>query len=53
MTDGDRIMVEDYGTFSLSETHFSGSHNAMNILSVLMVMRDLGIPYGQVCEVIQ
>ena len=33
-TDGERIIISGRKKYLLSETHFSGMHNAMNILSV-------------------
>lgn len=42
-TDGENISISGRKKYLLSETQFSGIHNAMNILSVTLVTNALGI----------
>lgn len=42
-TDGERIIVSDVHQYYLSDTTFSGVHNALNLLSVLIVMHALDV----------
>jgi len=42
-TDGEHIIISGRRTYLLSETQFSGNHNAMNILAVTMVTNALKI----------
>lgn len=42
-TDGENIVVSGRRKFCLSETHFSGMHNAMNILACALVANEMGI----------
>lgn len=42
-TDGEDIAVSWRRKYKLSETHFSGIHNAMNLLSVSLIGNEMGI----------
>lgn len=42
-TDGENIIISSRKKYLLSDTQFSGIHNAMNILSVTLVTNTLGI----------
>ncbi len=42
-TDGESIVISGGKAYTLSETRFSGIHNAMNILSVALVADEMGI----------
>lgn len=42
-TNGEDIAVSGRRKYTLSETHFSGMHNAMNLLSVALVGNEMGI----------
>jgi UDP-N-acetylmuramoylalanine--D-glutamate ligase len=42
-TDGENIIISGRRKYRLSETHFSGIHNAMNILSVALVANEMRI----------
>ena len=37
----------------LSETHFSGVHNAMNLLSVLLVLREMGLDFKKIAPILK
>ncbi len=47
-TDGENIMISGERKYKLSETQFSGLHNAMNILSVAMVADEMRIPVERI-----
>ena len=51
-TDGEKIFVKDFGEISLSETHFSGRHNAMNLLSVLLVLREMNLDFEKIAPIL-
>ncbi len=42
-TDGEDIRISGMRKYKLSETHFSGVHNAMNILACTLVANEMGI----------
>lgn len=42
-TDGENIKISGRKKYLLSETHFSGQHNAMNILASTLVMNEMKI----------
>lgn len=42
-TDGENITISWRRKYALSETHFSGFHNAMNLLSVGLLANEMGI----------
>lgn len=42
-TNGEDIIISGRRVYRLSETHFSGMHNAMNILSCALVMNEMKI----------
>ncbi len=42
-TNGEDIVISGRRVYRLSETHFSGMHNAMNILSCTLVMNEMKI----------
>ncbi len=42
-TDGENIKISGRKRYLLSETHFSGQHNAMNILASTLVMNEMKI----------
>ncbi|GAB0174433.1 MAG: UDP-N-acetylmuramoyl-L-alanine--D-glutamate ligase [Candidatus Altimarinota bacterium] len=42
-TDGEEIIISGRKKYKLSETRFSGLHNASNILSATVVMNEMGI----------
>jgi UDP-N-acetylmuramoylalanine--D-glutamate ligase len=42
-TDGENIIVSWRKKYLLSETHFSGKHNAENILSAVLVLNEMGV----------
>lgn len=46
-TDGEKIFIKNFWEFFLSETTFSGLHNAMNWLSVAIVLAEMGIPLSE------
>ena len=43
-TDGENILISGVQRYTLSETNFSGVHNAMNILACTIVADELAIP---------
>ena len=47
-TDGENIILSGRKKYRLSETQFSGLHNAMNILSVAMVADEMRIPVERI-----
>lgn len=49
-TDGEDIIISGLRTYKLSETHFSGMHNAMNILSVALIADEMGISSESIRE---
>ncbi len=51
-TDGEEIFVKNFGEIQLSETNFSGKHNAMNILSVMIVLRELGVDFKEFKQIL-
>ena len=51
-TDGEKIFVKDFGEISLSETHFSGRHNAMNLLSVLLILREMNLDFEKIAPIL-
>ncbi len=42
-TDGEDIIISGRKKYKLSETHFSGLHNALNILAATLITNNLGI----------
>lgn len=51
-TDGEEIFLKNFGKFILSETSFSGSHNAMNLLSVLLVLEKYSLDKKKVRKIL-
>ncbi len=49
-TDGNNIRVSGYTRYLLSDTHFSGEHNAMNILACALVAKEMKIPSKRIQE---
>lgn len=52
-TDGNTIFLSREAVISLDETHFSGRHNALNLLSVLLVLRDMSVDIATVQTVLK
>lgn len=52
-TDGEKIFCKNFGDFTLSDTLFSGAHNAMNLLSVAMTLYEMGIKFSHVSGFLQ
>jgi UDP-N-acetylmuramoylalanine-D-glutamate ligase len=49
-TNGEIICLSQTDKYALSEGNFSGKHNAMNILSCLMVADEMNIPLSRTLE---
>ncbi len=49
-TDGESIVISWDKTYALSETNFSGQHNAMNILACALVANEMDISSKQINE---
>lgn len=52
-TNGEKIFCKNFGNFSLSDTLFSGAHNAMNWLSVAMTLSEMGIKFSDISHFLQ
>ena len=52
-TDGENIFLDNEKIFSLQETHFSGKHNAMNILSVLLLLKAMHLDFEKIFPIFQ
>lgn len=52
-TNGEDIIISGRRVYRLSETHFSGMHNAMNILSCALVMNEMKICSKRVKKYLQ
>jgi UDP-N-acetylmuramoylalanine--D-glutamate ligase len=52
-TDGEYIRISGQTECQLSQTNFSGIHNAMNILACTLVANEIGISSEQVKEYLQ
>ena len=49
-TDGERIIIDNQSKYQLSQTFFSGIHNAMNILSCVLVNDEMNMDTTKVSE---